>query len=332
MTATNILRAGEQSEAQIIDWLKDLRGKPFNGLSNFDVTAVFKIRAGGKTYYAAGVNIENRQQGLGTCAEEGAMAAITTAFGGKAEITEGWVMGAPRNAAHGHDVCTPCGECRQRIAHFASSDTPIHMVTLDGVVTDTMTREQLIPKAFSFRDLPQSDHVTDTAALDALPLASRITRTAPQTQAQLFDWISALRSDAKTTGEHNAVIVKLENGAYVAGTSIENAAYPAGTSATQSAVAIANALYGKQKVLDVFGYTSHVLKDKADSQPLGGDELAVLAQFADSPSLKMTMFNAQGESKSIKLSESLNLNNQRTLETPFPAAIGSLPIKGQVLS
>jgi cytidine deaminase len=41
-------------------------------------------------------------------------------------------------------LCTPCGNCRQRIREFAKPDTPVHVASLDGV-RQSFTLDALLP-------------------------------------------------------------------------------------------------------------------------------------------------------------------------------------------
>ncbi|MGL5117016.1 MAG: cytidine deaminase, partial [Beijerinckiaceae bacterium] len=60
----------------------------------------------------AGCNVENAAYPSGACAEVGAVSAMM--LGGGKQITALMVVG------DGDELCTPCGNCRQRIREFAS--------------------------------------------------------------------------------------------------------------------------------------------------------------------------------------------------------------------
>ena len=90
--------------------------------------------------YYAGCNTENVSYPVGTCAETGAIAAMTAA--GDRRIAEMLVL------ADGNQLITPCGACRQRIKEFASPHTPVHLASPQGIVK-TLTLEELLPYGFN---------------------------------------------------------------------------------------------------------------------------------------------------------------------------------------
>ena len=87
----------------------------------------------------AGCTVENVAYPEGTCAEAGAIAAMVLA--GRTRIAEVLVL------ADGPEVISPCGGCRQKLAEFASPDTPVILAGLDGELTRT-TVGALLPGAF----------------------------------------------------------------------------------------------------------------------------------------------------------------------------------------
>ena len=92
-----------------------------------------------------GCNIENAAYPQGWCAETSAIAALVMA-GGK-RIVEMVVIG------NGHDLCTPCGGCRQKIREFAGGDVKIHCCTEDGELVRTFTLNELLPASFGPENL-----------------------------------------------------------------------------------------------------------------------------------------------------------------------------------
>jgi homotetrameric cytidine deaminase len=86
-----------------------------------------------------GSNVENASYPQGQCAETSAIGALIAA--GHTRITEVAVT------AERMDICPPCGGCRQRLAEFASADTPVHLGRPDGP-RQTMTVGELLPLAF----------------------------------------------------------------------------------------------------------------------------------------------------------------------------------------
>jgi homotetrameric cytidine deaminase len=100
--------------------------------SGFKVGAALRTPAG--SIYA-GANVENASYPQGQCAETSAIGALIAA--GEREIAAVAVV------AEQLDVCPPCGGCRQRLAEFAGSDTPVY---LGG--HETTTVGELLPLAF----------------------------------------------------------------------------------------------------------------------------------------------------------------------------------------
>ncbi len=99
----------------------------------------------GRTY--AGCNIENASYPEGWCAETSAISHMVVDGGGT--IADIAVF------CSAIDLITPCGGCRQRIAEFGSPETKIHLCDGSGIA-DTMTLEQLLPRAFDFKE-PKSE-------------------------------------------------------------------------------------------------------------------------------------------------------------------------------
>lgn len=87
----------------------------------------------------AGCNVENAAYPSGTCAEAGSIAAMI--LGGGREIREMVVIG------DGAELCTPCGNCRQRIREFAKPATPVHVAGPEGI-RRSFTLAELLPASF----------------------------------------------------------------------------------------------------------------------------------------------------------------------------------------
>ena len=81
----------------------------------------------------------------GTCAEAGAIAAMVRA--GDRHIADIVVVGP------GDDICTPCGDCRQRIREFSDAATRIHVFTNEGRHLKTYTIDELLPDGFGPENL-----------------------------------------------------------------------------------------------------------------------------------------------------------------------------------
>lgn len=307
-----IRRKDSLSFEEIYQWLKDLRNRPFVEQSHFDVTSILKIKTDEGIFYVGGVNIENIELNMGTCAEEGAIAAAVTAFGERIDILEGWVMGAPRGTSYSDIACYPCGECRQRLAQYTAPNAPFHIVTLSGEKKDTKTRAELLPMAFSFRDME------DTGKnLLAAPILQHnfsceerlfLAPDKPLTHQEIFAWLQDLQSDVRVSGIDRRLVFKLTNGAYVSGVKMENAAYPASITAIQTAISIMHARFGMQKIAEIWTSIIHrnhsVNEQHSDTfMPFSGAALQVIFQFVSEESIPVHIFTTNGNCKSTTLRE-----------------------------
>lgn len=104
--------------------------------SRFKVGAAVR-GASGRIY--AGCNVENAAYPVGTCAEAGAIAAMI--LGGDTRIAEVLIL------ADSPEPVTPCGACRQRLAEFAGTDTPVHAASPEALRV-TFTLQDLLPYGF----------------------------------------------------------------------------------------------------------------------------------------------------------------------------------------
>src|SRR5690606_7170729 len=120
-----------------------VRKNAYAPYSNFQVGAAI-LADDGKIY--AGCNVENAAYPVGNCAEPSAIAAMLA--GGGKRIEKIFVTGP------GVSPVTPCGGCRQRIREFASAETPIICLGVEGEPLHTTLGELLPPPsgpAFSGR-------------------------------------------------------------------------------------------------------------------------------------------------------------------------------------
>lgn len=107
--------------------------------SNFPVGAALELTNG---EIITGCNVENSSYGLSNCAER---TAIFTA------IAQGYKGSDIRSVTiyiPGSEAVAPCGACRQVLAEFLASDTPVFS-TSDGQERQWSIGE-LLPDAFSF--------------------------------------------------------------------------------------------------------------------------------------------------------------------------------------
>jgi cytidine deaminase len=87
----------------------------------------------------AGCNVENAAYPTGSCAETGAISAMIA--GGGRKIVEALVIG------DGKVLCTPCGNCRQRLREFAAPSTSVHVADITGI-RQTFSVAELLPASF----------------------------------------------------------------------------------------------------------------------------------------------------------------------------------------
>ncbi len=69
------------------------------------------------------------------------------ASAGERELREVYVIGP------GQHLCTPCGDCRQRIREFASAETRIRVVDAEGRLLRRYTMDELLPDSFGPENL-----------------------------------------------------------------------------------------------------------------------------------------------------------------------------------
>lgn len=119
----------------------DALDKAYVPYSKFPVGACL-VTASGKTYQ--GLNIENASFGLTNCAERTAFFKAVSEK--EMDFTHLVVAG------HTPEPISPCGACRQVMAEFCDPEMPVTLVGDNGV-TKTMTVRELLPYAFSEKDL-----------------------------------------------------------------------------------------------------------------------------------------------------------------------------------
>ncbi|MFM9973239.1 MAG: cytidine deaminase [Beijerinckiaceae bacterium] len=120
---------------------KMAREQAYAPYSSFRVGAAI-LGDDGRVY--AGCNVENAAYPTGTCAEAGAVAAMI--LGGGKAIAAVVVIG------ESDALCTPCGNCRQRLREFAKPSTPVHVADGSGI-RRTFTLEELLPASFGPENL-----------------------------------------------------------------------------------------------------------------------------------------------------------------------------------
>lgn len=120
----------------IVETLIAVRDRAYVPYSNHPVGALV-ISESGTRYAGANVEVAHYK---GLCAEASAIAAMASA--GERHLHEVYVIGP------GQHLCTPCGDCRQRIREFASPETWIRVVDAEGALLRRYTMDELLPDAF----------------------------------------------------------------------------------------------------------------------------------------------------------------------------------------
>lgn len=132
-----------RADPALVDTLLTTLGNAYAPYSNHPVAAVMECPDGQQF---AGSNVEVAHY-KGLCAEASAISAMITA--GQRELDKVYVMGP------GEHLCTPCGDCRQRIREFATPSTQIMVLSKQGEVLKTYTMDSLLPDAFGPEQLPE---------------------------------------------------------------------------------------------------------------------------------------------------------------------------------
>jgi cytidine deaminase len=130
-------------DRELFEAARDVRERAYAKYSGFLVGAALRTEAGS---VHAGCNVEIASYPEGWCAESSAIAHMIAA----SSLPAGRRIAAITCVADpiGGRPTTPCGGCRQRIAEFASPDTPVHCLAPDGTGR-TYRMSELLPGAFS---------------------------------------------------------------------------------------------------------------------------------------------------------------------------------------
>lgn len=106
------------------------------------------VAGSGKVYAGANVECANYK---GICGEGAAISAMTTA--GEREIRAVVIAGPAMEY-----LCTPCGDCRQRLREFGKPDLPIYSLWKDGRLGQVLTLKQLLPWSFGPENMAEVGH------------------------------------------------------------------------------------------------------------------------------------------------------------------------------
>ena len=131
----------EPIDTDIIDTLVEVRSRAYVPYSGHPVGAVL-ISESGQRYAGANVEVAHYK---GLCAEASAIAAMVSA--GERRLTEVYVIGP------GEHLCTPCGDCRQRLREFATPETVIRVVDAHGKLLKRYSMDELLPDSFGPENL-----------------------------------------------------------------------------------------------------------------------------------------------------------------------------------
>lgn len=103
------------------------------------------VSGSGKVYPGANVEIAHYK---GVCAEASAISAMATA--GEREISAIVVIGPAMEY-----LCTPCGDCRQRLREFAGKNLRVYSMWKDGRLGKVHTLDDLLPYSFGPENLAE---------------------------------------------------------------------------------------------------------------------------------------------------------------------------------
>jgi cytidine deaminase len=106
------------------------------------------LAGSGLVYSGANVEAANYK---GICGEGAAISAMVTA--GEREIKAVVIVGPAMEY-----LCTPCGDCRQRLREFGKPDLPIYSMWKDGRLGHILTLEKLLPWSFGPQNMAEVGH------------------------------------------------------------------------------------------------------------------------------------------------------------------------------
>lgn len=125
----------EEQIAALLETAREYRLRAYAPYSGFQVGAALLTRSGA---VYGGCNVENASHPAGRCAEQTAVQKAVSE--GEREFL------AIATLAAGHDVCVPCGVCRQVLSEFGP-DLWVVMANVAGAV-EVVRLSELMPRAF----------------------------------------------------------------------------------------------------------------------------------------------------------------------------------------
>ena len=280
-----IRRAKEPlSQSDITNWLGDLRDHSYINSSHFSVACVIEAKVRGEFIYAAGVNVENKEQNrLGMHGEQNALVTLQSFLGGNMKFSKAWIMAADEPIKAGSKdkkadaFSLSCGHCRQILISFVNPETTIYAVSCNGAVSQPYDVRTLLPEAFSELDLSIQKPTDDEGIQGDTPLHKYNFYIDSSNPASLKPHII---NPKYITSPISAVTLKLVNGCYIPGVLVQDAAFLT-TDAVFSAFGHAIARFGAKGVeiveIHLYGNTANV----EDSSLLASSELSLLREFGD---------------------------------------------------
>ena len=134
------------TEKQLCDMAVAMLERAYVPYSHFAVGAAL-LTGSGKVYQ--GCNIENSSFGATNCAERTAF--FSAVYEGERDFTAIAVVGVPEGERV-HELCPPCGICRQVMREFCGSGFRIYLSKGDGTYFEA-SLEEMLPFSFSQEDL-----------------------------------------------------------------------------------------------------------------------------------------------------------------------------------
>jgi cytidine deaminase len=141
---TRALKLDRQKLAALAKTAAAARDRAYCPYSNHPV-GVALVAGSGKVYAGANVEIAHYK---GVCAEASAISAMVTA--GEREIRAVVVVGPSLEY-----LCTPCGDCRQRLREFSQPDMQIYSMWKDRRHGATHRLADLLPQSFGPENLQE---------------------------------------------------------------------------------------------------------------------------------------------------------------------------------
>ena len=131
---------------QLVDLAIEARERAYVPYSHFAVGAAL-LTGSGKVYQ--GCNREKSSVGATNCAERTAF--FSAVYEGERDFTAIAVVGGPEGERV-HELCPPCGICRQVMREFCGSGFRIYLSKGDGTYFEA-SLEEMLPFSFSQEDL-----------------------------------------------------------------------------------------------------------------------------------------------------------------------------------